>query len=232
MPKAIKKKITKKAANTEAEVKDRLSTLKETIKQRQKSVLRYGALVLAVIIAVSGFLFYDYYSRKKAETLAYEAYKSYYNLYQKQPVTRVDQYNKALDLFKRSYNTKKSPTVLFYIAGCYYELGRYDEALKTLKDFTQRYSAEEGLIPLVYEKMSIAYVKKGDTKEAMKSLETLYNLKGDIYKDFALIEYAKLLEKDGRIEEAKKKYKELTEKFPNSPFKAEAEAKLSEKKEG
>ena len=219
MPKSIKKKITKKAANTEAEVKDKLSSLKDTIKQQQKTVLRYGALVLVVIIAVSGFLFYDYTHSKKAKTLAYEAYKIYYNLYQKQPVTRVDQYKKALDIFKRSYDTRKSPTVLFYIADCYYELGRYDEALKTLKDFTQRYSAEERLIPLVYEKMSIAYVKKGDTKEAMKSLETLYNLKGDIYKDFALIEYAKLLEKEGRTEEAKKKYKELTEKFPNSPFK-------------
>lgn len=232
MPKAIKKKIPKKAADTESEVKDRLSTLKETLKQRQKSVLRYGTLILAVIIAVSGFLFYDYYSRKKAETLTYEAYKSYYNLYQKQPVTRVDQYTKALDLFKQSYDVRKSPVVLLYIADCYYELGRYDETLKSLKDFTQRYSSEERLIPLAYEKMSMVYEKKGDTKEAMKSLETLYNLKGYIYKDFALIEYAKLLEKEGRTEEAKKKYKELTEKFPNSPFKAEAEAKLSEKKEG
>jgi len=232
MPKAIKKKIPKKATDTEAEVKDRLSTLKETLKQRQKSVLRYGALILAVIIAVSGFLFYDHYSRKKAGTLAYEAYKSYYNLYQKQPVTRVDQYTRSLDLFKQSYDIRKSPVVLLYIADCYYELGRYDETLKTLKDFTQRYSGEERLIPLAYEKMSMVYEKKGDIKEAMKSLETLYNLKGYIYKDFALIEYAKLLEKEGRTEEAKKKYKELTEKFPNSPFKAEAEAKLSEKKEG
>jgi len=232
MPKAIKKKIPKKTTDTETEVKDRLSTLKETLKQRKKSVLRYGALILAVIIAVSGFLFYDYYSRKKAETLAYEAYKSYYNLYQKQPVTRVDQYTRSLDLFKQSYDIRKSPVVLLYIADCYYELGRYDETLKTLKDFTQRYSGEERLIPLAYEKMSMVYEKKGDIKEAMKSLETLYNLKGYIYKDFALIEYAKLLEKDGRTEEAKKKYKELTEKFPNSPFKAEAEAKLSEKKEG
>jgi outer membrane protein assembly factor BamD (BamD/ComL family) len=46
------------------------------------------------------------------------------------------------------------------------------------------------------------------------------------------MESARLLEKEGKIEEAKKKYKELTEKFPNSPFTDEAKAKLSEKKEG
>jgi tetratricopeptide (TPR) repeat protein len=119
-----------------------------------------------------------------------------------------------------------------YIAGCYYELGRYDEAITTLKDFTQRYSKEEKFIPLAYEKMAMAYERKGDTKEAMKALEALYNLKGDIYKDFALIESARLLEKEGKTEEAKKKYKELSDKFPNSPFSDAAKAKLSEKKEG
>jgi predicted negative regulator of RcsB-dependent stress response len=232
MPKAIKKKVPKKTTNTEAQVKDRLSILKDTIRQRQKAVLKYGALILVVIIAIPGFLLYDYSSRKKANVLEYEAYKIYYNLYQKQAVTRVDQYNKALDLFKKSYDTRKSPTALFYIASCYYELGRYDEALKTLKDFTLRYSNEEMFIPLAYEKMAMAYIRKGDTKEAMKTLEALYNLKGNIYKDFALMESARLLEKEGKTEEAKKKYKELSEKFPNSPFKAEADEKLSEKKKG
>jgi len=49
------------------------------------------------------------------------------------------------------------------------------------------------------------------------------------------MEYAKLLEKEGKIDEAKKKYQELTTKYPNSPFIDEANTKLSvktEKKEG
>jgi predicted negative regulator of RcsB-dependent stress response len=232
MPKPIKKKVPKKITDTETEVKDRLLNLKETFKQRQKYILRYIILGLSIIIAISGYLFYDYTSRKKASALAYEAYKSYFNIYQKQTTNRTEQLTKALELFKKSYNTKKSPVVLLYIVNCYYELGRYDEALKTLTDFINRYSKEDKLIPLAYKKMSNIYLKKGDIKGAMKSLEMLYNVKGEIYKDFALIEYARLLEKEGRIEEAKKKYKELTEKFPHSPFRSEAETKLSEKKEG
>jgi TolA-binding protein len=46
------------------------------------------------------------------------------------------------------------------------------------------------------------------------------------------MEYGKLLEKEGKTEEAKKKYEELAKKFPNSPFKDEVKAKLAEKKEG
>jgi predicted negative regulator of RcsB-dependent stress response len=232
MPKAIKKRISKKTPDTESEVKDKLVSLKDTLKGQKKTVLKYGVIILVVIIAISGFLFYDYTSKEKARMLEYEAYKIYQNIYQAQPLNRDERYQKALDIFKKSYDIRKSPSVLLYIAGCYYELGRYDEAIKTLKDFTQKYSKEEEFIPLAYEKLAMIYVKKGDTKEAMKALEALYNLKGDIYKDFALIESARLLEKEGKTEEAKKKYKELTERFPNSPFSEEAKAKLSEKKEG
>lgn len=231
MPKPIKKKIPKKITDTETEVKGRLLRLKETLKERKRYILRYIFLGLVVIIAISGFIFYEFSLRKKAMALAYKAYKSYYSTNQKQTLNRTDQLSKALEMFNKSYHTKKTPVILLYIINCYYELGRYDEALKTLKEFTNRYSGEKELLPLAYGKMSNIYFKKGDIKEAMKTLETLYTLKGEIYKDFALIEYAKLLEKEGNIEEAKKKYKELTEKFPNSPFRPEADAKLSLKKE-
>jgi len=233
MPKAIKKRASKKIGTTESDVKDRLAGLKDSLKDKKKTVLRYGAIVLIVLLVIPGFLFYDYAAKKKARTLAYEAYKTYQNISQTQPLSKEDRYKKALDLFKTSYDTRKSPYVLMYIAGCFYELGNYDEAIKTLKDFIQRYSTEEDLLPLAYEKLSMAYERKGDSTEAMKTLETLYNLKGtSIYKDLALMESARLLEREGKRDEAMKKYKELAEKFPNSPFSDEAKAKLGEKKEG
>jgi predicted negative regulator of RcsB-dependent stress response len=231
MPKAIKKRTAKKIADTESGVKDKLVSLKDTIQERRKTVLRYGAIILVVLLAIPAFLFYDYTSRKKAKTLEYEAYKIYQNIYQAQPLTKEERYKKALDIFKKSYDTRKAPSVLLYIAACYYELGNYDEAIKTLKDFTQRYEKEEKLVPLAYEKLAMAYERKSDTKEAMKALEALYNLKGDIYKDLALVESARLLEREGKTDEAMKKYKELSDKFPGSPFSDEAKTKLGVKKE-
>lgn len=230
MPRIIKKKVPKKVADTEAEVKDRLSEIKDTLRERQKTVLKYAAVVLVVIIAVAGFFLYDLSSRKKAWMVEYEAYKIYHGDYQRQPLSREDRYQKALDMFKKAYDIKKSPTSLFYTAASYYELGKYDDALKTLKEFTQRYAAEEKFMPLVYHKMVAIYMKKGNTDEARKTLDALYNLKSDIYKDYALIESARILEKSGKTEEAKKKYEELTTRFPNSPFSDEAKAKLSGKK--
>jgi len=232
MPKAIKKRIAKKPADAEEEVKSKLAHLQDTLKERQKTVLKYGAIILVVVFAVTGFLFYTYSSQQKAKELEYEAYKVYYNVYQKQPLSREEQYKKALDIFRKAYDTRKSPVALFYIAGCYYEIGQYDDALNALKEFAQRYSNEKRFIPLIYQKMAMVYLRKGNINEAMNAIDSMYNLKGDIYKDLALIEYARLLEREGKIEEAKKKYEELTTQFPDSPFSDEAKTKLSGKKEG
>jgi len=231
MPKQIKKRIPKKTVTSEADVKNKLAGLKDTLKERKKTALTYGAGILVILIVIVSFLVYNYTSQKKAKIFEYEAYKIYYNT-PAQSVTKEEQYKKALDIFKKAYDTRKSPTSLFYIAACYYEIGKYDDALKTLKDFTQRYSKEDRFIPLVYQKIATVYLKKGDINEATKTLDTLYSLNSDIYKDLALIEYGRLLEKAGKVEEAKKKYKELTTRFPNSPFMDEAKAKLSEKKGG
>ena len=231
MPKQIKKRIPKKTVTSEADVKNKLAGLKDTLKERKKTALTYGGGILVILIVIVSFLVYNYTSQKKAKIFEYEAYKIYYNT-PAQSVTKEEQYKKALDIFKKAYDTRKSPTSLFYIAACYYEIGKYDDALKTLKDFTQRYSKEDRFTPLVYQKIATVYLKKGDINEATKTLDTLYSLNSDIYKDLALIEYGRLLEKAGKVEEAKKKYKELTTRFPNSPFMDEAKAKLSEKKGG
>ena len=231
MPKTIKKRISKKSGDTEVKVQERLSSLKDTLKKRQKSAIIFGAGILIVIIAVVGFFVYSSTSQKKARMLEYEGYKIYYSQ-QAQPLNTEEQYKKALDMFRKAYDTKSSPFSLFYIAACYYELGKYDDTMKTLNDFTRKYPNNEEFIPLAYQKIALTYIKKSDINGAEKALDSLYNLKGDIYKDFALMEYGKLLEKEGKAEEAKKKYEELAKKFPNSPFIEEVKANLAKKKEG
>jgi predicted negative regulator of RcsB-dependent stress response len=231
MPKAIKKRISKKTGDTELEVQERLSSLKDTLKERQTSAIKIGAGILIAIIAVVAFFVYSSTSQKKAKMLEFEGYKIYYSQ-QAQPLNKEEQYKKALDMFRKAYDTKNSPFSLFYMAACYYELGKYDDTIKTLNDFTRKYPNNEEFIPLAYQKIALTHIKKNDINGAEKALDSLYNLKGDIYKDFALIEYGKLLEKEGKAEEAKKKYEELAKKFPNSPFIEEVKAKLAEKKEG
>ncbi|MDP3259163.1 MAG: hypothetical protein Q8M34_01060, partial [Thermodesulfovibrionales bacterium] len=58
----------------------------------------------------------------------------------------------------------------------------------------------------------------------------LYNYKTGTYKDLSLIESGKILEAQGKAEEAKKKYEELVKDFPQSAFAEEAKARIERKK--
>lgn len=232
MPKAIKKRIPKKIDTPEEEVQEKLSSLKNTLQQRKNTALKLGIGLLVIIVGIISLLVYSYTSESRAKKIEAEAYKIYYSRGTLQQENREEQYRKSLEAFKKAYDTRKSPFSLYYIAACYYGLGQYDESLATLKDFVRKYSGEEQFLPLAYRKMVTIYMRKGDVGETKKTLDALYNVKGDIYKDFVLMEYGRLLEQEGKPDEARKKYEELITRFPGSPFKDEAQLKVSAKKEG
>ncbi|HEX8948132.1 MAG TPA: tetratricopeptide repeat protein, partial [Dissulfurispiraceae bacterium] len=119
----------------------------------------------------------------------------------------------------------KTPEALLNIANCYYALGNYDEAIKSLDEFVRQFS-DPNLVSLAYHKKAMAYMKKGDTNNALGALDSLAKLKGGSLQDVALLESGEMLESMGKPEDAKNKYKELVSKFPNSALAAQAKAKL------
>lgn len=230
MPKVIRKKRAK-SAKAEEGVKDILSGTKDYISERQKIFVPVIIVIVTLSIAVAGFFIYRSHAGKKARVLEYEGYRIFYGLYQRQPVQNAESYQQALAKFREAYDLKKSPLSLFYSASCLYETGKYDEALKYLKELNERFADDEAFVPLSYYKMAMISIKKGDRESALKFLDTLGQHRTAAMRDFALLESAKILESMGRKEESAKKYREITKDFPWSPFVEEAKAKLGEKKE-
>jgi predicted negative regulator of RcsB-dependent stress response len=235
MPKAIKKRVKKRNVGTTADVTGRLSDIKSKLKEKQKTFLTYVIVAVVIVLAVAGTFLYRYSTDAQARQIAYEGYKVYYGGYAKIPLSGQERYQKALDLFRQSYGVRKSARSLLYVANCFYELGRYDEAMTTLSDFIKEYPHDQDLLPLAYEKLANTQLKKGKKPEALKTLDTLYALPGSVFKDTALFESAGILESEGRKEEALSKYKEIVEKFKDSPFYEKAKASIAVttgKKEG
>jgi predicted negative regulator of RcsB-dependent stress response len=232
MPKPIKKRIKKKNVGTEAEVKDKLSELKTQLSEKRRAVVAYGIAAAVIIIVLAGILYYRYSATQKAQGAENEAYTYYYGENMKQPTAKKEQMQKALDLFKKAYDYRNSPRLLLYIASSYYELGKNDDALASLDKFVVKYAQDQDLLPLAYKMMANIQLQKGDNEGALKTLNKLYSSPGTIYKDYALMESARILEKEGKTTEAQAKYRELTEKFKDSPYYEMAKSRLEIKKQG
>ncbi len=232
MPRPIKKRVKKKESETEVEVKDKLSELKNQLRERRRTVMAYGIAAGVAVIVIAGVFYYRYSSEEKSRLAESEAYSYYYGENLRQPMAnKQEQTQKALVLFKKAYDYKNSPRLLLYIANSNYELGRFDDAISSLNEFFRKYPSDQELTPLAYKMMANAQLQKGDKEGALKTLNTLYASPGAIYKDFALMESARILEGEGKTAEAAAKYRELAAKFKSSPYYAEAESKLSGKKE-
>lgn len=233
MPRAIKKKSQhKKDVDAEIQVKDSFEGIKRVLEKKQKSLVAYGLIALSAAVVIGGIAVFRFSANDKARQLEYEAYKTYYSMYQKTPLAGQEKAQKALELFQQAYEKKKSPRILLFIADAYTEMTKYDDALKTLDEFTRQFVREEALIPLAYQKMVTLQLKKGNKEEALKTLDRISNASGDMLKDFALIQQARMFEQDGKKDEAMVKYKELAEKYPQSPYAEEAKTKFGGKKAG
>lgn len=225
MPKPIKKKVVKHS-HPEVEFKGIMSKFRKSAEHRKKLFIGLSAAVIVLIIATVGFFIYDNSMKKKAASLTNEAYQAYY---EPAGVSNEERWNKAAELFKKAYDTKKSGVSLFYLANCQYETGKFDEALNSFDEIIRKFD-DKGFAPLAYYKMALINLKKGNNADALKYLDLLYKLKSDSLKDLSLLESARILETLGKNEESLKKYEQLTREFPNSPFLGEALSKIGSKK--
>lgn len=226
MPKAIKKRVTKKVGLKEEEVKSTAVYSLNLLKEKKKVFIYILlALVISVILTIA-FIFYSSSVKKKAYAFEREAHSYYYNINLKNPLTDEERWKKSLELFQKAIEVKSTPLKQFYIGNCYFNLGDYNNAIKAYLKFIGKYKNEQEILPLVYQKLAAAYIERGKSDEAIKTLDTLARFRNGIFKDTALILEARHYEATGRPEDAMKKYKELVKDFPSSLWAAEAKAKI------
>lgn len=228
MTKAIKKRSEKRVGTTEEELRETVVDIRQKLKERQRTLVYAVAIFVALAISITGFAVYKKTSSGKALEMEMEGYKLFYGDYQARVIPHDERIKKALEMFKKSYAAGKRPDALLYTANCQYELGNYDEAVKTLKDLNNQFS-DPKIISLSYYKLAMAYEKKGDMNNAIAALKNLLSIKDSPLQDMALMETGKILELTGKNEEAINKYRELINKFPKSALVSEARARLGEK---
>jgi predicted negative regulator of RcsB-dependent stress response len=219
------KKRLEKDKHMDGDIKETIHGIRDRMKQRQKALVNALIAFLVIVVAVGGFFLYQKNNLAKAVEFESEALKFYYGSPAQQPLANDERLNRALDLFKKSYAAKKRPFIQLYVANCYYELGRYDEAITALNELSSR-TTDTRLTSLAQYKTAMAYARKSDFDKALKVFNDIEKIKNSPFRDLAVIESAKILELVGRHDEAKEKYKRLVSDFPKSPLANEAAAKV------
>ncbi|MBF0608553.1 MAG: tetratricopeptide repeat protein [Candidatus Magnetobacterium sp. LHC-1] len=221
MPKQIKKKVVKKVdpQNELAGVVEKFRGFYDT--HRKEMLIAEVVLVSIVILSITVWG-YVTFSKKAALSQQLIAYTTYHNMYQKSDPKneppKEQRYQKALEEFKKAYEKSKSPVSLFYIASAYYEMGKMDEAEKTLIELNKQYAGNEDILPLSLYKLFELYKGAGKLEKATETLQQMERLRTPVYKDIVLYQMAEILKKQGKDDESKKKMQELEKNYPNSPY--------------
>jgi tetratricopeptide (TPR) repeat protein len=225
MPKPIKKKVSKKSKPVE-DIKSSLGHAKEFYVGRKNTLLKSAVVVLSIVILVAGLWFYNRYQDRQAAVHETAGYNAFHNIYQ-QGKTDGERFKAALDEFNKAYALKKSPLTMFYIAGVQQSLGKVVEARETLKKIIASTPASDDVVPLAWYKLFELYKAGNRDDEALEALKSLSALKGGFYKDAALYERARLLNKQGNKADAAARFEELVKSYPASPYLGEAKAELA-----
>ncbi|MEE9524546.1 MAG: tetratricopeptide repeat protein [Thermodesulfovibrionales bacterium] len=225
MPKPIKKKVIKKVS-TEEDVKDAYESVKSFYEENTKNVQMVVAVLIVLILTVSGIFFYFKNISVKSSVLQSEAYKSYLAAVEQDD---KDLYNEALDKFKEAYEFKRSPLLLYYESDIYQRTGETDKAISSLNLLVELFPSDEYVLPLGYSKLGSLYALKGDYEKALSIYAALEGSNLPAYRDLALYQTANIHKKMGNEDEVDRYNKLLLEYFPGSPYASEVEAVLKAK---
>jgi len=219
MPKPIKKR-THKRSIAEQEVLSFYQRFRDYYEGNRRFVHIVAGILILVLIAVSFSIYYNRRLNSEAAALEYEGYKLYQGLYTtKNDAKEKERLNKAYEDFQAALKKKSSPVRLLYLSYTEYKLGKKNEALITLKKLAKKYSSDSEILPVAYYKIAMIELEKGDKEAALKTLNTLFNLKNSpFFKDVALFERGRILESLGRKDEALRAFKILVDSFPESPY--------------
>lgn len=148
-----------------------------------------------------------------------QVYKSYLSAQSQYFNREYDITIKNLEKILKDYpNTKYTGEIMYCLGNCYYRTGKFDDAIKNFESAKKKY-IQPILAPVVYSSLSYAYEEKKEYDKAIAHYEELLKKFPDYYgNDRVLFDMARCLRLSGKTEEAKEKYKNIVNKFPNSPL--------------
>ena len=110
-------------------------------------------------------------------------------------------------------------------AGVNYDLGKYDQALSDYKSFLSK-GPKGNLRALGHEGLGYVYEAKGEFDRALEEYRLITSA-GEFYRDRALYDQARVMERKGDKAAAQKLYQEILDKSPTTPLRDDISNRLA-----
>ncbi len=214
---ARRKRNQKKADETLVDIVEVRDSAQGFIDENQRLI--FGALV-ALVLIVGGIFAYNNFYKKPRQAEAEE------QIFRAQEQFERDSFALALtnpgggymgflDIIDNYGATPAGNSARYYAGISYLNLGKYEAAIDYLKQF----KAKGEVLPIMkYGAMGDAYSELQDFDNAMKFYKKAANeAENDLLTPYYLKKVGLLHERNGNFAEAQEAYKEILEKYPDSP---------------
>jgi TolA-binding protein len=202
------------------------NNLQASFEKNQKVVV--GAIV-AVVILVGGFFGYKEFVQKPNEEKASNALFSAERWFEVDSLNYTlngdGQHKGVLDIIKKYDGTKAANLAHYYAGMCFLRTGKPEDAIKQLEKFEGKGTPLEYLADGA---MGDAYMDKGNADKGIEMYKkAATNEKDNFISPLYLFRAALATEQAGKTEDAKKLYKELKTKYPQTMQGSQADKYLA-----
>jgi tetratricopeptide (TPR) repeat protein len=207
-------------------VESALSRTEQFIENNQKTIT---TVVFVILIIVGGYLLFQRYYMTPLEQEAKQ------QMFRAEQYFAQDSFNLALhgdgnylgflDIVDEYGMTKSANLAKYYSGISYLQLGKYENAIDYLNDF----SVDDKIIePQKYGALGDAYMEKGNLDEALDYYEKAMNANDNQFSTPYFMEKAAFVyEEKGNYDDAIELYKKIKQKYPESPQSEQADKNIA-----
>jgi TolA-binding protein len=189
--------------------------------------------ILLVVVLIGGLVTFNWLSQQEKE-VAWELQGQAQQMYLDRPLDDVEKGKKNIqqasgmfqDILEQYPGTPSAKVSSFLLGNSLMEAENYQGAIDAYTSLIQEYSQDHILVGLVQQRLGLAHLLNGNREAAMSAFDAVMENPHALNKDQVLFELAKLAESEEKTDDAVKRYKQLIQEFPLSPFSTEANLRV------
>ena len=189
--------------------------------------------ILLVVVLIGGLITLNWLSYQKQEE-AWELQGKAQHVYLDRPLDDIEKGKTNIqrasgmfhDILKQYPATPSAKISSFLLGNSLMDAQNFEGAIEAYTSFVQEHAQDPILVGLVQQRLGLAQLLNGNREAAVSAFDAVLGNPHALNKDQVLFELAKLAESEEKNDEAVKRYKQLIQEFPLSPFSSEANLRV------